>query len=949
MSSIINTSYRQQYVVVSATSTEVVLRPVDDSLLQTYWREFLSGYIDIPEDAAIVIHVLGLPPEVVRLDAYVEYAVEYPQVEVTCNGVTVDVSDRLCVNHPNPETPGLYALDYSLSVGGESFTTVWRSWVSIEEPPVLRRIVTPWNRDNRTIADINRLVIEPRFTEALYEAGVPLYNFQQSNAPAAVGQFAILRYRDARAIVKGGQLFVSGPRLPVGTEVTIGGTAYVLKVPVMNPTFSSQDTYSEGDVVGYCGSSYYALEDIPIREYADPTDATHIVRGSVLPTDVATADGVRHPYWLLGELYAVDDLGLSDGEYELESLWASVDVNGYTFKMDLLRAFPVRHYWGVYDRKYFYDYAPGDLVAVVSDGVISLYQRNENPIDDRATEEAYRPGHYLNPNWTVVYSGSDGTLLSDPIIKPCTNATNTVVCKTCTARADAFRMYAHLVGIPQGLVDALGTKYSVLLWALLYRTRNTFPGLKVALNAIGLDVDNLRRAIPSVEYSGYHGSTPMEITDVYTEIGKVREIAMSVKADKVWTEGRDLSDDMGSDAPWIRYSSEGETPDTVFRYVDGVWVPFYTFVHTGSDTDASLYDYSVNNRYYRADVNLLSRLQDGSLVDMGDGCQWVEHSHFANLSLALARLLEYEIPIYIYFRLTIRLTTVGMAKLHGLSKGVILQDAWGGSVGLKLFPGKYFDFATVSVKSVYPKVLYTYEALGPDSADSEWMEYTDFAVMDGYRYFPFMGAVYLRIKYPDSTTYHEVDGLDSDGRSGRWVSLYTIGCLGDADSKGTGDYVATDGSGFKDATYMEDGTDLFLCKGLVGCTFRISTGSLSATGYAWQWQYIFNDPNWALDDTTPFADWESVTGLQFFGNWVGDVASYKSAVTRCTSPDLPGLTYAWGSEETPTLYIGGGVPHTLYLWDSFGNIRGLVQVPYAERMVLDATSSDYLLKLVFDA
>lgn len=962
MADFINTSYQQYYIVVSASAEGVILRPVDDEALSTYWQEFLGGYIDGPvsTDVKPTIHLTQLPAEVLKVDAYVDYTIEYPRVEVYYGDHVIDVSDRVAVNHPNPETPGLYSLDFTLSVSGEKMTPIWRSWVSIEEPPLLRHIITPWNRENRAVADLNRQVIEPQFLEALYEAGVPIYNFQQANLSAAVSQFAVMKYRDARAIVVDNRLFITGPRLPAGTEVVVNGLTRTLGVNLLCPLFSKQDIYEAGSLVSYCGSDYYALENIPTREIPDPNDETKTIIASVLPTAFGEDDdGSKHAYWLQGVYYSVEPMGLPDGEYDLTSLWAVLDVGGYMFKMDLLRAFPVHHYWGYYDRKYFYDYAAGDLVSVIKDNVLTIYQRNDTTIEEKGLEETYRPGHYRNPHWTEVYSESNDTLLSDPIIKPYTNAANAVVCKTCPVREEAFRLYAKLVDIPYPLVDALGSKYSVILWALLYRTRETFPGIKAAMNAIGMDLKNLRRAYPSVVYSQFEGGLETEIKDIYTEIDKVKEIAKSVKADRIWYEGNTIpSRGVPNEAyeefgpPWIRYSVEGEDPDVVWRFNKDTqtWEQFYKFTHIGSDRNVADYDMSVNNRYYRADANLLDRLAADSTIDLGDGIQWIDDDSFASLAVALGSLLSYEIPIYIYFRLKIRLATVGHARMIGVSKPVALQDAWGGSVGLKLFPGKYFDFVNLVVNEVYPSVLYRY------SQDDEWTEYVEYDQRDGYRYFSFDHAVYLRLKFKQGTASF-VFKVATGRYKWCWTSRYTIGCIGNPESPGTDDYKARAGDhgfdGFMDATQMNPtdpdryGSDVYLCKGMAAITLRLATSTLKVSAEALMWQYVLTDDGseWVMDETTPFADWETLDGVKLWGCWVSDVASFKDMVVRVSSPEVKNLTFEW---EGDTIKIGGGVPRFLYFWDAIGYIRGMIVVPFTNRLVLDGDSSDYLLKFTFE-
>lgn len=221
----VDTSYKRKYTVVAATKDRVILRPLSDDPISSYWMEFISGYISepLPADTVPTLHITQIPAEVITVDAYVEYVVEYPLVEVHYGNITIDVSDRVSVNHPNPETPGLYALNFMVSAAGSKPTSIWRSWLSIEEPPLLRRVITPWNRENKIIANFNRLVIEPQFTEAMYEAGVPIYNFQQANSNVAVGKFAIQAYLHARAFVKSGYVFISGPRLPVGARISVDG------------------------------------------------------------------------------------------------------------------------------------------------------------------------------------------------------------------------------------------------------------------------------------------------------------------------------------------------------------------------------------------------------------------------------------------------------------------------------------------------------------------------------------------------------------------------------------------------------------------------------------------------------------------------------------------------------------------------------------------------------
>lgn len=942
----VDTSYKRKYVVVSATSEGVVLRPVEDGPLSSYWQDFISGYISepLPPELVPTIHLTQVPQEVISVNAYADYVVEYPHMEVHYGGHVIDISDRVSVNHPNPETPGLYALDFMVSTTGEVSTPIWRSWLSIEEPPLLRNAITPWNRENLSIADINRLIIEPQFTEALYEAGVPLYNFQQANANNAVGQFALQKYKNSRAFVKSGRIFISGPRLPIGTKVSIQGVQRVLKTSSICAQFSRSEQYLAGDIVTYCGSDYYALEDIPTSRVSDTSV------GSVLPTESMSSAG--HRYWLQGAYYVVDYLDEPDGEYSLDSLWSIIDVNGYLFNMDLLRAIPVHHYWGIYDRKKFYDYAPGDLVTVINDGVISLYQRNETPLDDRSLEQAYRPGHYLNPNWTAVYSESQGSEITNPIIRPYSNASNAFVSKTYSAREESFRMYSNMVGIPSELVDMLGAKYSVILWAILYRTRETFPGIRAAFNAIGLDISNLRRAQPSVIYTGNANSV---ITDVYDEIDILRKVAKSIEADRIWMSGIDVMPPTGTYTdtgemypPWVAYSDDGASI-WLFDEIASKWNKVYAFNHIGSDLSIDTYDFSVNNRYYKADLNLLERLSSDGALDLGDSGIWVSDDYFTGLSLALSRLLSYEVPIYIYLRLRIKLATTGNARISGVSGSTMLSDAWCGNIGLKLYPGKIFNFATYKTEYYYPQVLFAYDYPGEESLDSDWQTAYEFRQLNGYRYYAFNHSVYLRLVYSSDTggVLYKTDTM--------WTSRYTIGCLGNMSSSGTDDYTPIQGSstfnGFMDASMMpisdnpSHSRDLYLCKGIVGCTLRIHSGNLSVRASCLQWNYVFDDPSWKMDETLKFADWRELEGADLLGCWASDAISFKQTIVRCTSPDVPNLKTMWGDEETPTLYVGNGMPHKIMMYDANGFLRGMVTIPYNKYMVLDGSSSEYILKL----
>lgn len=931
----IDTSYLRKYRVIEASSDYVILKPLDDDTIKSYWREFVSGYITepLPPDFIPTLRITQIPQDVLIVDAYVDYSIEYPKVDVLYDGKAIDVSSRISVNHPSSETPGLYALDFVISIVGQKPERIWRSWLSIEEAPILRNIITPWNRENKTIANLNRLIIEPQFMEAMYEAGVPLYNFQQSNANTAISQFAAQQYKSARAFVKNGNLFISGPRLPLGTVVNIGGTDICLRNTVISVSFTKTEHYSKGSIVSYNGSDYYALDDIPYKLKVSNKDTDY---GSVLPT--VAFNSVSDAPWIRGYCYIVDNLTMTDGEYSIKSIWSVVDVNGYLFKMDLIRALYIRNYWGHYNSKHFYDYAPGDLVSIVNNNIVSFYQRNDVSLDNSSLEESYKPGHYKNPHWVEVYSESNNTQILNPIIKPYTNASNSIVSKTYSAREDAFRMYANLVGIPTELISCIGSKYSVLLWALLYRTRETFQGLKTALNAIGIDVKDLHRAYPSIIYKNGDG---IEISNVYEEIGILKDIAKSVESDRVWPYGieskPDITDKDILSEPWITYSKDGTT---VYSYSieKSEWYEIYRFSLIGSDNDNP--NYSVNNRYYKAELNLLNRLsKEGSLYL--DGVQWIDHNYFTGISGPLTKLLDYEIPIYIYFRIRTHVVTIGHTNMAGISGGVIMQDAWGGTIGLNVYPSKVFNAATCKVDAIWPEVLYSYDYPGIDSPDDDWTNAdSSFKQGPNYRHYSFDSNAYIRLTLPD-------DSKNLYKTRGVWTSRYTIGCIGDPQSKGTDDFTES-GDGFLDAKdfdleYYSRSPDMYLCKGNVGCSLRIEPDGIPIQVCYKQWNYVFDSIDWKMDESLAFTGWGELTDVSAWGTWNGDFTSFKNTIVSCATPG-GSLTYNWDISE-PVLYIRGRMPKLIYMYDALGRIRCCITIPYNPRMILE--DNNYILKIKF--
>ena len=223
----------------------------------------------------------------------------------------------------------------------------------------------------------------------------------------------------------------------------------------------------------------------------------------------------------------------ADGLLELLHVWAPVDLRGYIFSVDVLNAPQLGIYWGYYSPKHFKDYGTGDIVAYVSDNVLYLYRRNNTDIRDDALEETYRPGNYKNPHWEEIYAYWGGHLIRDNRrwIRPVSNATNAVIAKTGSLSEDMCRAYAYILGIPDEIVDAIGSKCSVFLYILLQRTRNTFDGFRYAFNAIGLDVSDLHRVYPTVTAAGMNGQ---QFQGVYPAEDTLKEIAKALHYGLLW-------------------------------------------------------------------------------------------------------------------------------------------------------------------------------------------------------------------------------------------------------------------------------------------------------------------------------------------------------------------------------------------------------------------------------
>lgn len=836
--------------------------------------------------------VVNIPAPVIVVPAYIEYSIEFPSVEMTApDGSVQDVSEYISCNHPNYETPGLYKLSFMLILPGNEPVEVWSTWLSIEEPPLLRNVISPWIRENRTITDLSRLVLEPQFQEALYAAGSPLYNFSGANSPKAISSTTLPNLRGVQGYAITNAIFLSTQLLPTGTIVTSGAYTFTLKTHKLAPEYVPDMHYRQFEVVHYAGTYWIALED----------------------TDTIPGTSA----WLSGYPYEIaEDTLPSVGNISLDTLTVMVDAGGYLFRVDALSNITIGHYWGIYNPNNFYDYAPGDLVSVIADNVYYLYRRNNTDTTQQAIELSYRPGNYHNPHWDEVYCSSPQGLLRTPVITPVTNATNSMVAKTGSVKDSVFRIYSRLAGIPMELVDALGLKKGVLIWALLYRNRNTYFGFKTALQALGMNLENLSRTYPSIEYYADGSDTP--ITDIYDEIGKCKDMAKSIRAGRLLMDGMSLPDPLPSDAgsiPYIRYKNNGDnTSDTVEKYdpATGTWSDYYKFTKLSGDFSPAEWDFSKNNRYYRATIAFMDRIAGDNIIDMGDGEEWLSDEAFSPISSQLDALFSYEIPIYIYLRMKVRLASVGTMVRIGTMGGVICHDAYGGDVEMRLYPSKMFDVVSLATKEYWPVVSVSDTANGTYAvADYDMSSLLEF------RRYRFDHNVYVKFDLPDGPM-----------ATGYWVSPYAIGRL------------------------VGMSEPLFLCNGEVGVTVEVSdTSSLTVTVSAYMWNYIFgNDGSpWDTDEEEyeiPFAGYREIPST-FISEWHGTALAFTNYIDKVTSPqgniypseppDLVPVTSDLISQETiddstvisdlvtsdgdtlyafegNDLYLSGTIPEVIYFW-----------------------------------
>lgn len=920
-----NTSYKREYVVVSKTNGQVVLRPKcstpaeEEALFESYWQEFCGGEIIPVGLKSVQLHISSVPTQVRRLSANAPYDLEYPRVVFTGGDVEVDVSKYLTANKPDTQTPGLYKIEYVLPIPDVGHNVIWCSYISVEEPPVLRHIITPWNRDNYTIATLNRLVIEPQFQEALYEEGAPFYNFVTSNVSPALRPgtarecFGCIGYKVDK------QLFISGHKLPLATAVELDlgpGDSFTVHLDRIVTTSSWYvGAYSKGSIVQHNHRIYYASVN---------TTASDIPGSS--------------NKWLAGQLYslqeAVPPKGITpespdyestiyyrwtqarSGEVELLAVWAPVDLRGYVFSVDVLHAPQLGTYWGYYDKKYFKDYRPGDLVSYISEGVMYLYRRNGTDIQDLSTEEAFRPGNFRNPHWDEVYAQWEESQLRKlgRWIRPISNAGNALIAKTCSLSEEICTTFAYILGIPDSLVDAIGSKCSVFLYVLLQRTRNTYEGFRSAFRAVGLDVSDLHRVYPTVSVAGEDGH---DFEAVYPAEEVLKQVSVALRYDMLWQKSTDPSPadlqyahdcsreaypDGDKELYWVRYADPdhaGHGQCAIQEFRSGEWVTVYKVTGFGDDKQAADANSRIkgNNRYYRASLSLLDRLATQALINLG-GERWIQLNAFTEVSSWVTDLISYEVPIYIYLVLSARVASLDKAWEAGYGMRRVHYAVYGGTPTLVVHPTRYFDLAAcVTREFLVPIEL---------KEGNDWVDVEPTLMRNGSAVYDFDKAVTIRFKPNES---YDIDGY--------WTSRHTLGSFGD------------NGAVPRDASIMGPAEELQLANGMVGVTPLVPasplTGEYSYLGY----NYIFSDDGvpWTLDETTEFGGYSDVQPLKLFATWIGSLATFVGAITKVVGGNGKPLRFTKALGTKAELKLFGSYPEEIYIYGERDNLIAMAWVP----------------------
>lgn len=932
-------SYAGNYVVVAKDGDNIVLRIVDNPSYAAYWKEFVSARAHItPSPAgAMYLRLEQVPPETILVDQYAAFTPELPLVYLEVNGERINITDRISSNAPNTEVPGLFRIDYRINLSDEFSEPIWSSYVSIQQRPLLRKAAAGWVRDSYAIRTLNRLVMEPQFMEALHAAGEPLYGFMEANQHPSIKASNLSRYEDLQAWGASGAhedegigdkakgIFITGEKLPQGSIVIYNRRILQLREPVwpdpvgafyhMNPITHerSRKGCSRGNVVRNGDYSYICIRD---TDAETPMGDTNCWR-----------QGYLYKYGVLNgeETFAPPKGLLPVGDGGVEHIWITVDNQGYSFWVDILHQTSLGTYRGYYDRKNFADYGTGDIVSYISESAIHLYKRKATDIQAPETL-MYPPGHHLNPAWAEVYAkyeDSSMPLLGDHYIIPHTNATNAIVAKTWSVSTEMCQAFSHMVGIPDIIVKECGAKWSALLFALLSRTRNTFEGLRACFRAVGLDVKNLRLSQPSIAYYCREEDSEERVEDVYTQHENLRRLLANI--DTLAPEG--VAEEKDGALRYVTETTEDADPNEIgvaiqqYSAVEGLWITRYRFArYVAPDMPIQ----NANNRYYEGTLDVLARLAEDAVVDLGDGETWVKESAWAGSPSALVgACLKYEIPIYIWLTLKMRLYAENKVEMQGFSYSGLFDGQRGGTRNtIELFPSTCYsraDNAYVTVDTgIFRKV------------DGDWMEIAPTRVTDsGSKIYEFDGVQEgLRIMAPRPDNYTFVR---------YWQSTHTFGLLGLAESTSTDNYVPINGSTperhFRNVTDPEvtDESELVLMNGHVGVTAVYHPKESHVEGAeGLRWMYVLQDDDatWTLDEDTPFSDLAEIEASDML-TYPGTVAALKAAVDHIaygTSGTGETIRFAWDGD---VLVLYDCTPTEICLYDDQGlPLASVAMVPH---------------------
>lgn len=919
----LNRTYEGDYVIVSKEGGYAVLRVVGDGAYNAYWKEFIHAKVADAE-VPMYLRIEQTPPDTALVDQYAPFTPELPIVWLEAGDEHINVTDRVTANTPNTEVPGLFRIDYRVNLSHQFSSPIWASYVSVQQRPVLRKAAAGWTRDSYVIRTLNRLVMEPQFMEALHAAGEPLYGFMEANQHPSVKATNLSKYEGMQAWGAGGVyndsangIFITGEKLPQGSIVIYNNRMLQLREPVwpdpigafyhMNPFTRerSKRTCTKGSVVRNGDYSYICV--------ADTTAAT--------PTGDAKS-------WCQGYLYKYSVLNGDDsftlprgllpvGEGGVEHIWITVDDQGYSFWVDIAHQTSLGAYRGYYDRKNYADYGTGDIVAYISEDSVRLYKRKATDIQAPETL-MYPPGHHLNPAWDEIYArfeGEHSPLFGDSYIVPHTNAANAIVAKTWSVSTEMCHAFAHMVGIPDTIVKECGAKWSALLFALLSRTRNTFEGFRACFRAVGLDVTNLRLSQPSIAYYCKEGNTEEQVEDIYTQHENLRKLIANI--DTLAPEG--AAEEKDGALRYVTESTAGadgnadEIGVAIQQYseTEGLWVTRYRFAHY-MDPTRPIQD--ANNRYYKCDLDVLARLAEDAVADLGDGRTWVKESAWAGSPSALvSACLKYEIPIYIWLILKMNLYAENKVEMQGFAYSGLFDGQRGGTRNvIELHPTRFFSHAEkkfIEVDTgVFQLVGEDWIQIAPDKIDNSGVKTY---VFDGIQ-------ENLRIMAIDRSNW-VFDRY--------WQSTHTFGLLGLASSTSTDNYVPitadTPASHFRNITDPEitDETPLVLMNGRVGVTAMYKPRGLRpASGEALRWMYVLQDDDttWTLDDSTPFTGFGPI-GVQGEGAFGGSISTLKSVLVSITDAASGGeaISFAWDGD---VLVLHNCMPRTIYLKNNAGDV-----------------------------